>query len=61
MAEKQTVKTFHLSAIIGGHLISGTVSFSPAPEDGILTEIARLEAESLLGDLITSDIERGRI
>jgi hypothetical protein len=61
MADKQTQKTFHLNAVIDGRLISGFVSFSPAPSRGILTEIARLDAERILEDTVRQDIAAGRL
>ena len=61
MAEKQTPKVFHLNTVISGRLIRAVVSFSPAPEPGILTELARLEAERLLVDCVSEDLSRGRL
>ena len=61
MADKQTKKTFHLNAVIAGRLISGFVSFSPAPQPGILTEVARLDAERILEDIVRKDIVAGRL
>jgi hypothetical protein len=59
--QKQTRKIFHLSAIIAGRLISGYVAFSPAPEPGILTEIARLDAKRILQEAVQSEIASGRL
>ena len=61
MADKQTKKTFHLNAVIAGRLISGFVSFSPAPQPGILTEVARLDAERILEDMVREKIAAGRL
>ena len=59
MARKSNRKTFRLKTIIDGHLITGTVAFSPAPQPGILSELARIEAERLLVDLAKADIAAG--
>lgn len=61
MADKQTKKTFNLNAVIDGRIISGFVSFSPAPQPGILTEIARLDAERILADMVRQDITARRL
>ena len=61
MADKQTKKTFRLNTVIDGRLISGFVSFSPAPRPGILTEIARLDAERILEDMVREKIASGRL
>jgi hypothetical protein len=54
-------KTFTLTAIIDGHIIRGQVRFSPPPEVGIMTEIARFEAERLLAHVVRDEIARGRL
>jgi len=59
MADKQTKKTFNLNAVIDGRIISGFVSFSPAPQPGIFTEIARLDAERILADMVRENIATG--
>ena len=56
MNKKSTTKVFTLSTIVAGHLIQGRVSFSPAPEPGIMTELARFEAERMLTQAVTEDI-----
>ena len=56
MNKKSTKKVFTLSTIVAGHLIQGRVSFSPAPEPGIMTELARFEAERMLTQAVTEDI-----
>jgi hypothetical protein len=61
MAEKPTSKIFRLNAIIAGHIVAGKVAISPAPESGILTEVARLDAERLLRHIVGEDIAAGRI
>jgi len=61
MAQKPTKKTFHLNALIDGRFIRGYVAFSPAPEPGVLTEIARFEAERVLEHLVKDAITTGRI
>jgi hypothetical protein len=61
VALKPNKTTFHLNAIIDGHLIVGSVDFSPAPERGILTELAKFEAERLLTHLVREEIAHGRL
>jgi len=61
MATKPNRKIFHVNALVNGRLIAGTVVFSPAPQDGILTELARTEAERLLAELANTDISAGRL
>jgi hypothetical protein len=61
MPRKPTHKTFRLNALIDGHLIAGVVRFSPAPAPGILTEIARRDAERVLARLVTEAIAAGRL
>ena len=56
MNKKPTTKVFQLNTIIEGQLIQGRVSFSPAPEPGIMTELARFEAERMLTQLVGEDI-----
>jgi hypothetical protein len=57
MNKKPNQKTFRLSTIISGQLIAGTVAFSPAPEPGILTELARFEAQRILVHLVREEME----
>jgi hypothetical protein len=59
MAQRPNKKIFHLNALIDGHLIIGTVRFSPAPQPGIFTELARFEAERMLAQLVREEIARG--
>jgi hypothetical protein len=61
MSKKPNKKIFHLNAIIEGHLISGAVSFSPAPLPGILTEVARFEAERLLEQIVQKKLQSSRL
>lgn len=61
MDQKPTQKTFRLSTIVSGHIITGTVAFSPAPQPGILTELARFEAERILAHMVSEEIEAGRL
>jgi len=61
MPQKPTQKTFHLNALVNGHIIAGSVRFSPAPEPGVLTEVARFEAERLLDHLVHEEIQAGRL
>ena len=59
MDSKPTQQTIQLSAIVSGHLIDGKVTFSPAPEPGILTELAKFEAERLLAQMVREEIAAG--
>jgi hypothetical protein len=61
MAKKSTIKTFHLSAIIDGRLVAGKVAFSPAPQPGVLTELARFEAERILVHMVREEIAAARL
>lgn len=61
MLKKPNQKTFHLNAIIDGRIIRGYVAFSPAPQSGILTEVARFDAERLLTHLIRQEISHGGV
>ena len=61
MSTKPKGKTFTLNTIIDGHIIRGQVRFSPAPEPGIMTEIARLDAERLLAQVVRDEIADGRL
>jgi hypothetical protein len=59
MDKKPNTKVFTLSTIIAGQLIRGQVSFSPAPEPGIMTELARFEAQRIVADIVCEEIEAG--
>jgi hypothetical protein len=61
MDTKPKQKVFALSTIINGHIIEGQVVFSPPPEPGIMTELARFEAERMLGHVVSDDITSGRL
>jgi hypothetical protein len=61
MSAKPKEKVFTLNTIIDGHIIRGEVIFSPAPEPGVLTEVARFEAELLLSQLVRSEISAGKL
>jgi hypothetical protein len=61
MTKKSNKKTFHLNAVIDGHLISGVVALSPAPQPGIFTELARFEAERALAHAVREAIAAGRL
>jgi hypothetical protein len=61
MRKKPNQKTFRLSTIVAGNTIDGTVSFSPAPLPGILTELARFEAERILTHMVIEEIRSGRL
>ena len=49
------------SIVIDGRLIQGFVSFSLAPPPGILTEVARLDANQILREAVREEIAAGRI
>jgi hypothetical protein len=59
--KKPTTKSFRLNAVIDGHLIADRVLLSPRPTPGIMTEVARFEAERLLVHLVRQEIEAGRL
>jgi hypothetical protein len=61
MLQKPTKKIFRLNAIIDGHIIAGQVAFSPAPQPGIFTELARFEAEKVLTHQVREEIAAGRL
>ena len=61
MDSKLRQKVFTLNAIVDGHIIRGKVKFSPAPPPGIMTEVARFEAERLLAQMVREEIAAGRL
>ena len=61
MHQKATQQIIQLSAIVSGHLIGGTVTFSPAPEPGILSELAKFEARRILAAVVEEEIAAGRL
>jgi hypothetical protein len=61
MPQKPTQKVFHLNAVIDNHIIAGFVAFSPAPDPGILTELARFEAQRILEQQVREEISSGRL
>ena len=61
MHQKPTQQIIQLSAIVSGHLIGGTVTFSPAPESGILSELAKFEARRILTAIVEEEIAAGRL
>jgi hypothetical protein len=58
---KPTTKEFSFNAIIEGHIVTATVSFSPAPEPGVLTEVARFEAQRIFEQMVHEEIAAGRL
>jgi hypothetical protein len=61
MREKSNQQTIRLSAVVSGHIIDGTVSFSPAPQPGVLLELAKFEARRILTAMVQEEIEAGRL
>jgi len=61
MREKSNQQTIRLSAVVSGHIIDGSVSFSPAPRPGILSELAKFEARRILTAMVQEEIEAGRL
>ena len=61
MDKKPNNKVFTIGTIIEGKMIQGEVLFSPAPEPGIMTEIAAFDAERLVSRLVAEDILSGRL
>ena len=61
MHPKPTQQTIQLRTIVSGHLIDGKVTFSPAPEPGILRELAEFEARRILTAMVEEEIAAGRL
>ena len=61
MKTKPNQKTFRLSAVVSGHILNGTVAFSPAPRPGIFTALAELEAKRILNGILLEEIEAGHL
>ena len=61
MATKQNQQVVRLSGVVAGHIVEGTVTFSPAPPPGIFAELAKFEAERILTDVVIGEIEAGRL
>ena len=61
MSKKPTQQTIQLSAIVSGHVIDGKVTFSPAPQPGILSELAKFEARRILTHMVEEEIAAGRL
>ena len=59
MDKKSNTKLFTMSTIIAGQIVRGEVSFSPAPEPGIMTELAKFEARRIVADMISDEIDAG--
>ena len=60
MEKKPNAKVFVLNTIIDGHVVRGRVSFSPAPAPGIMTELAKFEAQRIVADMVSDEIIAGR-
>jgi hypothetical protein len=61
MNQKTDQQVVHVVGIIAGHLVDGTVSFSPAPQLGIFSELAKFAARRILTDMVEEEIRQGRI
>ena len=61
MDNNPNTKVFTMSTIISGQIIRGEVSFSPAPKPGIMTELARFEAQRIVSDIVGEEIQAGRL
>jgi hypothetical protein len=61
MAQKPNQQIVRLSGIVRGHIIDGTVTFSPAPPPGILAELAKFEARRILAQMVAEEIDAGRL
>jgi hypothetical protein len=61
MTPKPKETIFHLSALLDGRVICGTVAFSPAPPPGVFAELAKFEAQRLLAQMVEEDIRSGRL
>ena len=61
MEIKPTPKIFRLNTVIASRIICGYVAFSPPPPPGVLTELARFEAERLLTHQVREEITAGRL
>jgi hypothetical protein len=59
MNQETDQQVVHLVGIIGGHLVDGTVSFSPAPQAGIFSELAKFEARRILTAMVEEEIGQG--
>jgi hypothetical protein len=59
MSKRQTTKLFYPTTTVAGWVFFCEVSFSPAPEPGVLTELARFEAQRLINHLAAEEIETG--
>lgn len=56
MDKKSNTKVFTLVTILDGNLIHGQVTLSPAPEPGIMTEIAKLDAQRMVAEMVFEDL-----
>jgi hypothetical protein len=61
METKPSKKVFRLNAIIARRIICGYVAVSPAPPPGVLTELAKFEAERVLAHRVREEISAGRL
>jgi len=61
MDETETKQIVRLTTIFSGHLIDGTVTFSPAPREGALSELARFEAQRIFSDIVAEEVDAGRL
>ena len=61
MDETETKQIVRLTAIFSGHLIDGIVTFSPAPREGVLSELARFEAQRIFSHVVEEEAAAGRL
>ena len=61
MNDNPTQQTIRLGTLVSGHIIDGVVTFSPAPQPGILSELAKFEARRILTAMVEEEIRQGRL
>ena len=58
---RKSESQFYLFEALGKNSLVGHVAFSPAPQPGVLTELARFEAERVLAHAVREEIAAGRL
>jgi hypothetical protein len=61
MNETETKQIVRLTTVFSGHLIDGTVTFSPAPREGVLSELATFEAQRIFSHVVKEEVDAGRL